>query len=253
MHPIANDTSAQLYLSHYPPNPMDNHPSRSNSPQITTIPMDLGLELNRAATGMKGKAVITHSRRRRMSSSIFTTDDEQVSQQLADPTMAGREGHPKEDHEIDLAESDGQTTEELIGADGRPNARAMMFFKWPVSVGAVDPRNTLTPGRCGNGFAPRHSTPQHEPEDLDDSSDKLPDRVKMPNGRNARALRTPRGPVAGTFQLAPQTVEPTKTAVITGQQPALPSPYPRSRRSFSSVDRIGHSVCIQGLWSMFSR
>ena len=197
---------------------------------------------------------IKHSRRRRMSSSIFTTDDERVGQQLADPTMAGREGHPEEDHEIDLAESDGQTTEEeLIGADGRPNARAMMLFKWPVSVGAVDPKNTLTPGRHGNGFAPRHSTPQHEPEDLDDSSDKLPDRVKMPNGRKAGALRTSRGPVAGTFQLAPQTAEPTKAAVITGQQPALPSPYPRSRRSFSSVDRIGHSVCIQGLWSMFSR
>jgi hypothetical protein len=61
VHPITNDTSLRPYLSHYPPNSMDNHPSRSNSPQITTIPMDLGLELNRAPTGMKGEAVIGFS------------------------------------------------------------------------------------------------------------------------------------------------------------------------------------------------
>ena len=187
------------------------------------------------------------SRRRRMSSSIITSDDEQVGQQPADPTVAGTEGHLEEDSGIDLAESDGETTEEeLIGADGLPNARAMMLFKWPISVGAVDPKNTFTPGRRGNGSAHRHSTPQHGPEDMDDGSDKSLDGIKTPNGRKSGVPHTPRGPVAGTFQLTPQTVETAKTAVITGRQPALPSPYPRSRRLFSSVERIGHRVCIQG-------
>jgi hypothetical protein len=186
------------------------------------------------------------SRRRRMSSSILTTDDDQAGQRTHDPTVGGGEDHLSEENGIDLAESDGETTEdELIGADGRPNARAMMLFKWPVSIGAVDPMNTLTPGRRGNGRAPRHSVPQHEPEDLDDSSDKSLDGIKTPNGRKSGAPRTPRGPVAGTFQLTPESVEPVKAAVITGHQPALPSPYPRSRRLFSSGEGIGHRVCIQ--------
>ena len=193
------------------------------------------------------------SRRRRMSSSFLTTDDERVCQQITDPTAGGGEDHLEEDNGIDLAESDGETTEdELIGTDGRPNARAMMLFKWPVSIGAVDPKNTLTPGRRGNVSAPRHSASRHETYDLDDGSDKSLDGIKTPNGRKSGVPRTPRGPVAGTFQLTPQSVEPTKAAVITGLQPALPSPYPRSRRLFSSVERIGYRVCIQDPRCIFS-
>ena len=189
------------------------------------------------------------SHRRRVSSSILTTDDEQIGQRPTDLTVGGGEDHLEEDDEIGLAESDGETTEaELIGPDGRPNARAMMLFKWPVSIGAVNPMNTLTPGRRGNGSVPGHSGPQHEPEDLDDGSDKSLDGIKTPNSRKYGAPRTPRGPVTGTFQLTPQSVEPVKTAVITGHQPALPSPYPRSRRSFPSGEGIGHSVRIQGPW-----
>ena len=189
------------------------------------------------------------SRRRRMSSSIITTDDEQVGRQPTGPTVCDSEDHPEEDYGINLAESDGETTEEeLIGTDGLPNARAMMLFKWPVSVGAVDPKNTLTPGRRRNGSTPRRSTPQHERDDLDDASDKSLDGIKTPNGRGSGVPRTPRGPVAGTFQLVPQRAETTKTAVITGQQPAFPSPYPRSRWSFSSVERVGHRVRIRDPW-----
>jgi len=193
------------------------------------------------------------SRRRRMSSSIITTDDEQGSRHPTDPVVGDGEDHPEEDYGVNLAESDGETTEEeLIGADGLPNARAMMLFKWPVSVGAVDPKNTLTPGRCRNGSTPRRSTPQRERDDLDDGSDKSLDGIKTPNGRVPGVPRTPRGPVAGTFQLTPQSAETTKTAVITGQQPAFPSPYPRSRWSFSSVERIGHRVRIRDPWRILS-
>jgi hypothetical protein len=192
---------------------------------------------------------LSPSRRRRMSSSILTAEDDQAGQRTTDPTVGGGEDHLSEENGIDLAESDGETTEdELIGADGRPNARAMMLFKWPVSIGAVDPMNTLTPGRRGNGRAPRHSVPQHEPEDLDDSSDKSLDGIKTPNGRKSGAPRTPRGPVVGTFQLTPESMEPVKAAVITGHQPALPSPYPRSRRLLSSGEGIGHRVCILDPW-----
>jgi len=190
------------------------------------------------------------SHRRRVSSSILTTDDERISQQPTDPTVGGGENRPEEDDEIDLAESDGETTEEeLIGPDGRPNARAMMLFKWPISIGAVNPMNTLTPGRRGLGSVPGHSRPQHEPEDVDDGSDKSLDGVKTPpSSRKYEGPRTPRGPITGTFQLTPQSVEPMKTAVINGHQPALPSPYPHSRRLFSSGDRIGHCVRIRDPW-----
>ena len=185
-------------------------------------------------------------RRRRMSSSILTTDDEQVAQQLTNRTTAGGEDHLEDDDEIGLAESDGETTEEeLIGADGRPNMRAMMLFKWPVSVGAVDPMNTLTVGRRRNELAPRASTPQHDPEDMDDSSDKVVDRTKTPNGKQTKTPHTPRGPVAGTFQLTPQSVEPVNTAVITGHQPPFPSPYPRSRRSFLNGEGAGLRVRVR--------
>ena len=188
------------------------------------------------------------SRRRRMSSSILTTDDERVCRQPANPTATSGEG-PFEDDEVDLAESDGETTEEeLIGADGLPNARAMMLFKWPISVGAVDPMNTLTSNQRGNGPAPRRSTPQHEPEDLGDSSDKVADGIKTPDGNKTRNPCTPHGPPAGMFQLTPQSTEPMKMAVITGHQPALPSPYPRSRRSFSYGEGTGHRVCVQDSW-----
>ena len=189
------------------------------------------------------------SRRRRMSSSILTTDDERVCRQPTSSAAAGVEDNPEDDNEVDLAESDGETTEEeLIGVDGRPNTRAMMLFKWPVSVGAVDPMSTLTMGGGGNGPAHRPSTPQHEPEDLGDGSDKLMEEIKTPDGKKTGKLRTPRGPVSGTFQLTPQSVESTKTAVITGHQPPLPSPYPRSRRLFSNMEGVGHRVCIQDSW-----
>lgn len=186
------------------------------------------------------------SRRRRVSSSILTSDDEQLGQQPAGSAVTGGEDHFEDDNEIDLAESDGETTEEeLIGADGRPNTRAMMLFKWPISVGAVDPMNTLTRGKPGNGPAPRPSTPQHEPEDFDDSSDRMADGITTPDGKKTRTPRTPRGPLAGTFQLTPQSADPIKTAVITGHQPALPSPYPRSRRLFSNGEGFGHRVRVE--------
>ena len=102
--------------------------------------------------------------------------------------------------------------------------------------------------RRGNGSAPRHSIPQHGPEDMDDNSDKSLDGIRTPNGKKSEVPRTPRGPVAGTFQLTPQSAEPMKTTVITGHQPVLPPPYPRSRRLFSSGDRAGHHVCTRGRW-----
>lgn len=191
------------------------------------------------------------SRRRRMSSSIITTDDEQVSRQATNPIVVASGNPFEDDTEVDLAESDGETTEEeLIGPDGRPNMRAMMLFKWPVSVGAVDPMNTLTLGRRGNGPTVRRSMPHHSPEELDDSSDKL-DGMNTPDGKKTRTLRTPRGPVAGTFQLAAESVEPIKTAVITGHQPAFPSPYPRSRWSFSNGEGAGYRVRISGFMVIF--
>ena len=185
------------------------------------------------------------SRRRRLSSSIITTDDEQVYRQSVISAAAVTGGHHfQDDTEDDLAESDGETTEEeLIGPDGRPNMRAMMLFKWPVSVGAVDPMSTLTLGRRGNG-----PTAQHEPEYLDYGCDKPADGGNTPDGKKkAGAVRTPRGPVAGSFQLTPQNVDPMKTAIITGHQPALPSPYPRSRRLFSSGEGARYRVCNHDL------
>ena len=192
-----------------------------------------------------------YPRQRRMPPPILSTDDEQFSRHSADSAMVtGGDHFEEEDTEADLAESDGETTqEELIGPDGRPNTRAMMLFKWPVSVGAVDPMNTLTLGRRVNGPAVGHSRSQHDPEDLDHSCDKSAGGTNTPDGKKTgTTVRTPRGPVAGSFQLTPQNVEPIMTAIITGDQPALPSPYPRSRRSFSNGEGVGYRVCTHDLW-----
>lgn len=182
------------------------------------------------------------SHRRRKSSSILTADGEQVGRPPINPAVAHSGGLFGDHTEIDLAESDGETTEEeLIGPDRRPNKRAMMLFKWPVSVGAVDPMNTLTLGGRRNGPALRHSTPQHE---QGDSRGKL---AGTPDCKKGRIPSTPRGPIAGTFPLTPQNVEPTKTAIITGHQPVLPSPYPRSRRLFSDGEGAGYRVRIRDI------
>ena len=57
-----------------------------------------------------------------------------------------------------LHESDGDTTEdELVDSDGLPNPRAMMLFKWPSTISAINPLSTLSPSSLSD--PPANTTP----------------------------------------------------------------------------------------------
>ncbi|KAM5532904.1 hypothetical protein V8D89_013456 [Ganoderma adspersum] len=57
-----------------------------------------------------------------------------------------------------LQESDGDTTEdELVDSDGLPNPRAMMLFKWPSTISAINPLSTLSPSSFSD--PPPNATP----------------------------------------------------------------------------------------------
>ncbi|EJF64175.1 hypothetical protein BD309DRAFT_948016 [Dichomitus squalens] len=57
-----------------------------------------------------------------------------------------------------LHESDGDTTEdELVDSDGLPNPRAMMLFKWPSTISAINPLSTLSPSSFSD--PPPNATP----------------------------------------------------------------------------------------------
>ncbi|TCD65895.1 hypothetical protein EIP91_002010 [Steccherinum ochraceum] len=63
-----------------------------------------------------------------------------------DGSSSTEDGVVAEESGVLLEETDGETTEdELVDANGLPNPRAMMLFKWPTSVSTVDPLSTMSP------------------------------------------------------------------------------------------------------------
>lgn len=71
-------------------------------------------------------------------------EDEDMRSLSGSEATASWEGSNAET--VMLQESDGDTTEdELIGSDGLPNPRAMMIFKWPSTISAINPLSTLSP------------------------------------------------------------------------------------------------------------
>ncbi|KAF7797198.1 hypothetical protein EIP86_008390 [Pleurotus ostreatoroseus] len=154
-----------------------------------------------------------------------------------------------------LDETDGETTEdELVDSDGLPNPRAMMLFRWPPAVSAIDPASTMSPSSPASTNIPLNTTrttrialatisaqrgsPAPSPADIlagKVSMDDLDD-IEINDGRQVEAAPSssshasryaPGVPTMGHFVAEPGSS--SKHAVIDGHSDAVPSPFPRSR------------------------
>ncbi|OSD03013.1 hypothetical protein PYCCODRAFT_1467320 [Trametes coccinea BRFM310] len=113
---------------------------------------EIGVELDNLSFGWDGQLLLTNSRMSDglgLSFGMGGPDD--------DTDMFSASGSDATDSEFDdddgsgtgtvmLQESDGDTTEdELVDSDGLPNSRAMMLFRWPSTVSAINPLSTVNP------------------------------------------------------------------------------------------------------------
>ncbi|KAH9888909.1 hypothetical protein C8Q73DRAFT_171380 [Cubamyces lactineus] len=144
---------------------------------------------------------------------------------------------------IVLQESDGDTTEdELVDSDGLPNPRAMMLFRWPSTVSAINPLSTVNPLANTPHASPstrialasissQRRSPPPTPADIlagkismDDLEDIEMDKEKYsPVGRRRGGV-----PVMGEFSVEEAGLP--KQAAIVGGGREVPSFYPRPVR-----------------------
>ncbi|KII85808.1 hypothetical protein PLICRDRAFT_44219 [Plicaturopsis crispa FD-325 SS-3] len=176
------------------------------------------------------------------SAAQLVVDDSASPSQESDVEMQTSEDFEYEEDGLDLNESDGETTEdELVGENGLPTQRAMMLFRWPTSVSAINPLSTVSPpGRSHrrnfSGGSPRpadilagrifwEDSDEHDQADNDDS---------VSGSRSV--VSSSRGvPTMGQFQ---SSDGPQRSAVISGSCSSLdiPSPYPRTRKNRNRSD-----------------
>ncbi|KAI0741471.1 hypothetical protein C8Q80DRAFT_1273900 [Daedaleopsis nitida] len=155
-----------------------------------------------------------------------------------------------------LQESDGDTTEdELVDSDGLPNPRAMMLFKWPSTISAINPLSTLSPSSIREppvNASPstrialasissqcRSPPPTPSPADIlagRVSMDDLED-IEMEKLEKERQVRRRRGsavPVMGEFVVG--DVHAGLRTAIVGTGAEVPSFYPRSVRIYNASE-----------------
>ncbi|KAH7881799.1 hypothetical protein F5I97DRAFT_666874 [Phlebopus sp. FC_14] len=168
----------------------------------------------------------------------------------------------------ELCESDGDTTEEeLVDERGLPTLRAMKLFRWPASISSINPMSTVSPNVSPSPYNRRSSVSASQqafdsprPADIlagrvywEEESDEL----SQPDSGDGSVTRSPRavpgrgGPVMGQFSVDNSPSQ--KTAVLTGTNKDIPSPFPRrghrrrrfgssSGGSFSSMDLRGRTA-----------
>ncbi|KAI0372781.1 hypothetical protein BV20DRAFT_963849 [Pilatotrama ljubarskyi] len=149
-----------------------------------------------------------------------------------------------------LQESEGDTTEdELVDSDGLPNSRAMMLFRWPSSVSAINPLSTVNPladpppdaspsTRIAlASISSQRRSPPPTPADIlagKISFDDLED-IEMDEKKYSPPVSRRRGvPVMGEF--AVEAVGMPQQAAIVGPGREVPSFYPRPVRVSRPVE-----------------
>ncbi|EMD39044.1 hypothetical protein CERSUDRAFT_112740 [Gelatoporia subvermispora B] len=206
--------------------------------------LEVGFEFDSLAFGWDGQLTFANSRRpddfdlsfelQAASSDVDMQTETEGSDSDGDSTTAD---------DLLLQESDGETTEdELVDADGLPNSRAMMLFRWPSTVSTINPLSTVG----GAASAPLNASesvrialasitahrgsPAPTPADIlagKISMDDLED-IEMDKGGRAHGRAKHVGaPAMGEFVSATQT--PAQCAVINGMGGPVPSPFPRSK------------------------
>lgn len=166
-----------------------------------------------------------------------------------DMTVGSRSGSSTEDvsHMTDggvvLEETEGDTTEdELVDANGLPNPRAMMLFRWPATVSAIDPRSTVSTSKVAQfdppvdaspstrialaSFSARAPSPPPTPADILSGRRFSMDDIEDMEGRQPHFGYTshPGGAYMGHFSTEPGT---GSFAVVDGSGAVAPSPFPR--------------------------
>ncbi|KZT27773.1 hypothetical protein NEOLEDRAFT_1130237 [Neolentinus lepideus HHB14362 ss-1] len=162
------------------------------------------------------------------------------------PTITSAAGED-DDMGVDLRESDGETTDDdFVGEDGLPTQRAMRLFRWPtpppapVKLSAIDPRHTVSPERGQRGME-ETSGQRDSPRPADILAGRRrtywsgedEDEHESSRGRTGSVSlhSDSRMPIMGRFEAKPgDTPKVLPMAIINGQNPEVPSPYPRRRK-----------------------
>ena len=158
---------------------------------------------------------------------------------------------------FELSEDDGETTEEeLVDEHGLPTSRAMKLFRWPASVSSINPMSTVSPNISPAPFCRRHpSSTLESPRPADILAGKVfweeagqphpsSDSAEGSIEESPRPISRIGVPIMGEFNLEDNV---QKSAVLTGTNKDVPSPYPRQGhrgRSFSSSAGSFSSVCV---------
>ncbi|KAH8832458.1 hypothetical protein DL96DRAFT_657583 [Flagelloscypha sp. PMI_526] len=153
-------------------------------------------------------------------------------------TEVEEDGYEQDAELVDAdGDIDGDTTdEELIGADNRPNERAMRLFNFPSSISAINPLSTMSPvhsppprGRKRSGFLTSPGPAEilagqfsYESPDFDDDDEEPP-----PSSLSSSMTRD--GPRRGHFEF--DTAVKHEHAVIGPHQrhASVPSPHARAK------------------------
>jgi hypothetical protein len=195
---------------------------------------------------------------------LLASDTASISQD-SDVEMGGGDEGDYEEVDSVIGTSDGETTEEeLVDANGLPTSRAMRLFCWPTSVSSINPLSTVSPTVSPAPRNRRSTTSCNRdsprPADIlarkvycDESDHSQPESGEGSAPSPVRRISRGGVPIMGHFEHAGDVTQ--KTAILTGSNKDVPSPFPRlihrhrrigssSGGSFSSVCRLfgGHPI-----------
>ncbi|KAI0349659.1 hypothetical protein OH77DRAFT_1431872 [Trametes cingulata] len=224
---------------------------------------EIGVELDNLSFGWDGQLLFTNSRLHDGLGLSFGMSGPDEDADMF--SVSGSDATDCEDCDdsgtgtVVLQESEGDTTEdELVDADGLPNSRAMMLFRWPSSVSAINPLSTVNPFAnpppdaspstriALASISSQRRSPPPTPADIlagKISMDDLED-IEMDEKKYSPPVSRRRGvPVMGEFVV--QAVGLPQQAAIVGGGREVPSFFPRPVRVARPVQPAQSEVPVE--------
>ena len=223
---------------------------------------EIGVDLDSLSFGWDGQLLFSNSGSDGLGLSFgFSAidEDEEMGSMSGSDTTASWEGSNA--GTIVLQESDGDTTEdELVDSDGLPNPRAMMLFKWPSTISAINPLSTVSPSSARD--PPVNASPstrialasmrRNSPPPTPSPADILSGRISMDDiediemeksekDRKAGKTRSNGAPIMGEF-VVPDDVHAGRRTAVVGVEGEVPSFYPRPVRIVHPVEPVQHDI-----------
>ncbi|EIW58716.1 uncharacterized protein TRAVEDRAFT_58854 [Trametes versicolor FP-101664 SS1] len=213
---------------------------------------EIGVELDNFSFGWDGQLLFTNSR---MPDGLglfgMSGPDEDTDMFSASGSDCSGSDDGSGTGTVMLQDSEGDTTEdELVDSDGLPNSRAMMLFRWPSSVSAINPLSTVNPLTTPPpnaspstrialaSISTQRRSPPPTPADIlagKISMEDLED-IEMDKERYSPISRRRGVPVMGEF--AVENTGAPKQAAIVGEGREVPSFYPRPIRIARFVEPV---------------